>query len=187
MARVVSATNRPLSGAPEDPLRADLYFRLAGYTIVTPRLADRLDDLALLAQSFMNRFAARYAFAPARITDAALVVLREHDWPGNVRELRVVIENAAVLAAPNAIDEKVIEHVLAVRSGEPTRDTAQSGTFAAVRASRASPGAVSLPEIQRDVILGAFSKYSPNLSKTAKYLGIPRSTLRDRLRKLGAL
>jgi DNA-binding NtrC family response regulator len=187
LARVVSATNRSLSGAPQDPLRADLYFRLAGYTIVTPRLADRLDDLALLAQSFMNRFAARYAFAPARITEAALTLLREHDWPGNVRELRVVVENAAVLAAPNAIDEKVIEHVLAVRSGEPTRDAAQSGTFAAVRPSRASSEVASLPEIQRDVILGAFSKYSPNLTKTAKYLGIPRSTLRDRLRKLGAL
>jgi DNA-binding NtrC family response regulator len=187
MARVVSATNRPLSGAQEDPLRSDLYFRLAGYTIVTPRLVDRLDDLALLAQSFMNRFAARYALAPARITDSALAVLREHDWPGNVRELRVIVENAAVLAAPNAIDERVIEHVLAVRSGEPARDAAQSGTFPAVRPSPGNSGPVSLPEIQRDVILGAFSKYSPNLSKTAKYLGIPRSTLRDRLRKLGAL
>ncbi|HEY3497961.1 MAG TPA: sigma-54 dependent transcriptional regulator [Polyangiaceae bacterium] len=185
-ARVIGATNRPLSGAPDDPLRTDLYFRLAGYTIVTPRLCDRLDDIALLAQSFLRRFELRYQLAPTRLEPSAIDVLRRHDWPGNVRELRVVVENAAMVAAPNPIDAEVVEHVLALRAGEtPGRDTGQSGAFPAVRPS--SGTAVSLPELEREVILGAFSKYSPNLSKTAKYLGIPRSTLRDRLRKFGAL
>ncbi len=184
-ARVIGATNRPLSGAPDDPLRSDLYFRLAGYTIVTPRLCERLDDIAILAQSFLQRFAARYELAPTKLTDSAILALRRHDWPGNVRELRVIVENAAMLATPNPIDGAVVAHVLAVRSGESSaRDSGQSGSFPVVR-----PGAtnVSLPELEREVILGAFSKYSPNLSRTAKYLGIPRSTLRDRLRKLGAL
>jgi DNA-binding NtrC family response regulator len=97
----------------------------------------------------------------------------------------VIVENAAMLATPNPIDGSVVAHVLAVRAGESSaRESGQSGAFPVVR-----PGAtnVSLPELEREVILGAFSKYSPNLSRTAKYLGIPRSTLRDRLRKLGAL
>jgi len=186
LARVISATNRPLSGAAEDPVRSDLYFRLSGYTIVTPRLAERTADIPILAESFLKRFAARYALAPARITDGALEILRHYAWPGNVRELRVVVENAAVLAAPNPIDGEVVEQVLAVRGGEPGyREVAKSGSFVAVRA-RVDAG-VSLPELEREVILGAFSKYSPNLSKTAKHLGIPRSTLRDRLRKFGML
>jgi DNA-binding NtrC family response regulator len=184
-ARVIGATNRPLSGAPDDPLRSDLYFRLAGYTIVSPRLCDRLDDIAILAQSFLQRFATRYELAPTKLAESAILALRRHDWPGNVRELRVIVENAAMLATPNPIDGAVVAHVLAVRAGESSaRESGQSGAFPVVR-----PGAtnVSLPELEREVILGAFSKYSPNLSRTAKYLGIPRSTLRDRLRKLGAL
>jgi len=185
-ARVISATNRTLSGAADDPLRADLYFRLAGYTIVTPRLRERAVDIPLLARSFLQRFAARYEGAPGRMDEDALDILRRYDWPGNVRELRVVVENAAVLAAPNPIDAHVIEQVLAVRGVEPISREAPSGVHPARRLAP-NGGAVSLPELEREVILGAFSKYSPNLSKTAKHLGIPRSTLRDRLRKLGAL
>jgi DNA-binding NtrC family response regulator len=191
-ARVISATNRPLSGSPEDRLRSDLYFRLAGYTIVTPPLRDRIADVPILAQSFLQRFAARYERAPGRITDDAIELLQGHDWPGNVRELRVVVENAAVIAAPNAIGADAIEQVLVVRGVETaSRDPSsqqrtRSGLRAAIRVAPAE-GGVSLPELEREVILGAFSKYSPNLSKTAKHLGIPRSTLRDRLRKFGAL
>jgi DNA-binding NtrC family response regulator len=184
-ARVISATNRVLSGAADDPLRSDLYFRLAGYTIVTPRLRERVADIPLLARSFLQRFAARYEGAPARISDEALHALRRHEWPGNVRELRVVVENAAVLAAPNAIDLGSVEQVLAVRGVEPSSREAPSGVHATKRFPPET--ALSLPDLEREVILGAFSKYSPNLSKTAKHLGIPRSTLRDRLRKLGAL
>lgn len=184
-ARVVSATNRPLSGSPDDPLRADLYFRLAGYTIVTPRLRDRVGDIAILARCFLGRFAARYELSPPRLTDDALQALVRYEWPGNVRELKVVVENAAVLAAPNAIDGHVIERVLNARAGEAALRAGNSGTLPVV--SLAGGGGVSLPALEREVILEAFSKYSPNLSKTAKVLGIPRSTLRDRLRKLGAL
>lgn len=184
-ARVVSATNRPLSGSRNDPLRSDLYFRLAGYTIVTPLLRDRREDIPLLACNFLGRFAARYALSPARLSEDALQVLAHYEWPGNVRELKVVLENAAVLAAPNAIDGGVIEKVLNARAGEAALRAAHSGAFVAV--ASANGAAVSLPDLEREVILEAFSKYSPNLSKTAKVLGIPRSTLRDRLRKLGAL
>ena len=184
-ARVISATNRTLSGAAEDPLRSDLYFRLAGYTIVTPRLRERAADIPLLARSFLQRFAARYEGASGRITDDAVDLLQRYDWPGNVRELRVVVENAAVLATPNAVDAEVIEQVLAVRGVEPSSREAQSGVHPASRFGQS--GGVSLPDLEREAILGAFSKYSPNLSKTAKHLGIPRSTLRDRLRKLGAI
>ncbi|HEV8549118.1 MAG TPA: sigma-54 dependent transcriptional regulator [Polyangiaceae bacterium] len=184
-ARVVSATNRPLSGLRTDPLRSDLYFRLAGYTIVTPLLRDRSEDIPILARNFLGRFAARYALSPARLSDDALEALTRYEWPGNVRELKVVVENAAVLAAPNPIDGRVIETLLNGRAGEGASRSGHSGAFPT--AANSDGAAVSLPALEREVILEAFSKYSPNLSKTAKVLGIPRSTLRDRLRKLGAL
>ena len=184
-ARVISATNRPLSGAREEHVRGDLYFRLAGYTIVTPALRQRMPDIALLARSFLERFGARYELASTCLTDGAIEALYRHDWPGNVRELRVVVENAAVLSAPGPIDADAIEHVLALRGGEGgARETAKSGSYAVVRPSN---GAVSLPALERELIVDAYTRYSPNLSKTAKYLGIPRSTLRDRLRKFGML
>lgn len=184
-ARVISATNRPLTGAPSDRVRSDLYFRLAGYTIATPALREHMEDLDILAQSFLERFAGRYALAPTRLTDGALQALRRHAWPGNVRELRVVVENAAVLSAPRAIDAAAVEHVLALRGNDPgAGDTAKSGSYAVVRPSSSG---VSLPELERELIADAYARHSPNLSKTAKYLGIPRSTLRDRLRKLGML
>jgi DNA-binding NtrC family response regulator len=186
MARVVSATNRPLSGAPDDVLRSDLYFRLAGYTIVTPRLNERADDIPILTRSFLEAFAERYKLPAIRINEAALDALRRYAWPGNVRELRVVIENAAMLAAPNPIDLAEVDCVLTARAGDQMRaEPAQSGAFPI--AEPVSGGRVSLPELEREMILDAFSKYSPNLSKTAKHLGIPRSTLRDRLRKFGML
>jgi DNA-binding NtrC family response regulator len=183
-ARIVSATNRPLSGAPDDPVRSDLYFRLAGYSIVTPPLCERTADIPILARCFLERFVTRYQLSSARITDAALEALGSHAWPGNVRELKVVVENAAMLAAPGALDAPHVLHVLAMRAGRPrSTEPSRSGTLPPVRAS----DAVSLPDLERELILGAFSKYTPNLSKTAKHLGIPRSTLRDRLRKFGAL
>jgi DNA-binding NtrC family response regulator len=184
-ARVISATNRPLSGAPDDALRSDLYFRLAGYTIVTPRLGDRSDDIPILAVNFLAQFAARYGQAQAKITESALESLQRYDWPGNVRELRLVVENAAMLAAPGPIDTAEVDHVLASRSGETgPREPAHSGSFLA---ESTAGGGVSLPNLERELIIEAFTKHSPNLSKTAKYLGIPRSTLRDRLRKFGLL
>jgi DNA-binding NtrC family response regulator len=185
-ARIVSATNRPLTGAPDDPMRSDLYFRLAGYSIVTPPLHERTADIPILASCFLERFVTRYQLSAARITDAALDALVSHSWPGNVRELKVVVENAAMLAAPGAVDAPHVLHVLSMRAGRPRSvEPSRSGTLPLV-APRAND-AVSLPDLERELILGAFSKYTPNLSKTAKYLGIPRSTLRDRLRKFGAL
>jgi DNA-binding NtrC family response regulator len=186
MARVISATNRPLGGGTGSVVRSDLYFRLAGYTIVAPPLRERLADIALLAQSFLDRFRARYELGPCELTPPALELLKRHEWPGNVRELRVVVENAAVRAAPGSIDERIVAAILERRASESEQpEAAQGHAYAVLRPAAA--GSVSLPALEREVILDAYSKHSPNLTKTAKCLGIPRSTLRDRLRKLGAI
>jgi DNA-binding NtrC family response regulator len=187
-ARVVSASNRPLRRAPEDLFRSDLYFRLAGYTIRSPSLRERIDDISLLAREFLDRFAKRYAFAKPAIGPAALDLLCRYEWPGNLRELRLVVENAAILASPHAIDEEIVGRILAARGGVLSCSAVAEERLASSAPSpalTATHAGMSLPDIEREVIRDAFSQCSQNMTRTAKRLGIPRSTLRDRLRKLG--
>jgi two-component system response regulator AtoC len=186
-ARVISATNRSLRRASEDIFRSDLYFRLAGYAIFSPPLRERIEDLPLLARKFLDHFAERYGFAKVAISDCAIEALRRHDWPGNLRELRLVVENAAILASPHPIDAKVVEHILATRTGRFTQKPGEApGLLCSPSQETAPPrDGMSLPDVERELIIEAFSQCSNNLTWAAKRLGIPRSTLRDRLRKLG--
>lgn len=99
--RVLAATNRPLQQAlAEGTLRRDLYYRLCVVELHLPALRDRREDLPVLAQHFLDRYARRNSSTLRRVSGAALDVLDSYDWPGNVRELENVIERATVLAPP---------------------------------------------------------------------------------------
>ena len=99
--RVLAATNRPLQQAlAEGALRQDLYYRLCVVELHLPALRDRREDLPVLAQHFLNRYARQNGSTLRRVSGAALDVLDSYDWPGNVRELENVIERATVLAPP---------------------------------------------------------------------------------------
>ena len=104
--RIVSATNRDLRKAvDEGRFRADLYYRLAVFTIDVPPLRDRPRDLEGLAQSFLQAAGHRLGKRLDRLAPAALQKLRAHDWPGNVRELSNVIERAAIVASGSVANE----------------------------------------------------------------------------------
>jgi len=104
--RVIAASNADLAHrVREGSFRDDLYYRLAVFPIALPPLAERDDDVLLLARHFLDRFAPGISFTPA-----AEACLRRHDWRGNVRELRHVIERAVILAAPGKQIEP--EHLL---------------------------------------------------------------------------
>ncbi len=99
--RVLAATNRPLQQAlAEGALRQDLYYRLCVVELHLPALRDRREDLPVLAQHFLDRYARQYGSTLRRVSGAGLDVLDSYDWPGNVRELENVIERATVLAPP---------------------------------------------------------------------------------------
>src|SRR5260370_26549602 len=102
--RILAATNKEPHGAVRDgTLREDLLYRLNVITIQLPLLAERMEDLPLLAQHLVTRLAAKHD-RPARfISPAALDALRFHSWPGNVRELRNVIERAAVISSADQL------------------------------------------------------------------------------------
>jgi DNA-binding NtrC family response regulator len=172
-ARVVSATNRPLSEEFGDTFRSDLYFRISGHTIRTPALRDHVSDIAMLAAHFCYSFCTQNNLPVLSITDAAIEALCAFDWPGNVRQLRRVIESAVVHAPTDGIHREQIETVLRRYSSARTIST----EVPAVRRS--------LPDLERDMIVGAYKQAEQNLSEAARELGIPRTTLRDRLKRYG--
>lgn len=218
-ARVVSATNRPLTSSLGGTMRPDLFFRLAGYAIRAAPLVDRIDDVPELARHFLADFGRRHDVHGLSFSAEAMSALVGHHWPGNIRELKAVVENAAIVTRTGLVARTHVDAALQarredegydswgglaatpVRVAEEEQPTQVSGVMPAVRevapvsaatSSHASdPSAVrgtrapSLPDLQRDMILKAFEESQHNLSKAAQDLGIPRSTLRARLRRYG--
>jgi two-component system, NtrC family, response regulator AtoC len=221
-ARVVSATNQRLTHDAGSPMRADLFFRLAGYTILTPPLSERLSDLPLLAQHFVDEFSKRHRMPHLVLAADALALLEAHPWPGNVRELRAVMENGSILARNGVVGRNELAAALGLHpstpSGVPQHPSgcsaaaragggvaldppathrsapvgshpsgARSGVSAPIEGAQRSSveGFASLPDLEKDLIIRAFEDSRRNLSRAARGLGIPRTTLRDRLRKYG--
>jgi DNA-binding NtrC family response regulator len=174
-ARVVSATNRSLSDDSSVSFRSDLYFRISGHLLRTPALCQHPEDIELLSSHFCSAFCEQNQLPVVPISDEAIRCLQSYSWPGNVRELRRVIESAVVHASSEGIDREQIEMVLGQRA---------SSTGVAKLAS-VSQARRSLPELERDMIIGAYRNAAENLSEAARELGIPRTTLRDRLRRYG--
>jgi transcriptional regulator with PAS, ATPase and Fis domain len=179
-ARIVSATNRPLRGLPLEPMRSDLYFRLAGYTIKTPPLRDRMQDIELLAPALLRRLAASYCSTAMDLTPRALDALYTHDWPGNIRELRSVLLHAAVhTQGPLVAVEQVSE---ALRARDRLEDEKEPEPSADALPATVRNG---LEHVERNMVLEAYTKSQNNVSVAARRLGIARSTMRDKLRKYG--
>ena len=181
-ARVISATHRPLTGV-DSSLRSDLYYRLAGFTINTPSLRDRALDIDMLARHFLREFSTRYG-VNVEFSPRALEALHAYDWPGNVRELRAVVQQAAVLSGSDCVG--VAELMMALKNRQERPSGVHSDTFSPVGilppvAARSEP----LRVLERRTILEAWESSGNNLSAAARVLGLPRTTLRDRLRKYG--
>jgi two-component system response regulator HydG len=181
-ARVVSATHRALTSV-DTTFRSDLYYRLAGFTIATPALRERSSDLDGLARHFLADFGARYGVA-IEFSPRALEALHAYDWPGNVRELRAVVQQAAVLAPADRVG--VAELMAALRDRQHGHQETRP-----VEGKRSASGThVPIPSeplraLERRTIVETWESSGNNLSAAARTLGLPRTTLRDRLRKYG--
>jgi DNA-binding NtrC family response regulator len=179
-ARVISATHRTLSGD-SAVLRSDLYYRLAGFTITTPPLRERTSDIDMLALHFLGEFARRYQVS-VEFSPRALEALHAYEWPGNVRELRAVVQQAAVLAPDGRVGVAELALALRDRQQRPSEGGSvkqASGVVPSVRVSE------SLRDVERRTIQETWASTGGNLSAAARALGLPRTTLRDRLKKYG--
>jgi two-component system, NtrC family, response regulator AtoC len=174
--RFVAATNRSLEAdVAAGRFRADLYFRLAGFTARIPPLREREDEIVPIAEELARRFARELGLpaTPPLGPDAA-ALLRARAWPGNIRELRNVIERAVALCDGRPIGAAHVEDG-PLAAPRPALDTVTGP---------AGPGA-SATSAERDRLIAALTRASGNQSIAARELGMSRSTLLKRLDALG--
>ncbi len=110
--RVIAATNQDLwRMVQERKFRADLYYRLNVFPITLPPLRERRDDIPLLVEYFVQKFAKQQGKSIEHIPDAVMGVLKSHDWPGNIRELQNVVERAVIVTQGSVLDLQAAELV----------------------------------------------------------------------------
>lgn len=168
--RFIAATNRDIQAALDSgEFRQDLYFRLNVVNLHLPALAERSDDIPLLAQHFLARHAALMHKPVDEITPEAMALLAAYDYPGNVRELENIIERGVALAGGNAIDSAHLPENLRNLS---------------IRAFRRKDGRIpSLEEQERDYIQWVLQEVGGNQTQAARILGIDRVSLWRKLKR----
>ena len=166
--RVIAATSRNLKQMVLDrQFRADLYYRLSVFPIELPPLRDRRDDIPALVEHFVAQFAERYHKPIPNLPETITLALQEYDWPGNIRELQNFVERAMVMNCGTALRSLTGEQNTrdcAGGSGRTLFDAERAHIRAALRETKWVVGGP----------MGAAAK-----------LGLPRTTLMAKMRKLG--
>jgi DNA-binding NtrC family response regulator len=190
--RVITATHRPLEAMiREGRFREDLFYRLSVATIELPPLRARREDIPALAQHFLLKNAAEFGFAPPRITPDAVALLQNDTWPGNVRELENVIRRLLLGSRGLPIDGETVRDTLAARAPDRPPPAPSLPSLAAdllERAQEEQSGdahAQILAEAEREILIQAITLAQGNQSKAARWLGLSRLTLREKLTALG--
>ncbi len=175
----VGATNRDLEAeVAAGRFRADLYYRLNGFTITIPPLRERVEEIVPLAQRFATAAAERMGIATPVLTADAIELLRGYSWPGNIRELRNMIERAALLSESGVLG---VEHLPA----DSLRVATSSGLeHAMVRVSEAGEVPADLTDEERadrSQIIEALAAAAGNQTRAAEALGISRRWLSTKM------
>jgi DNA-binding NtrC family response regulator len=200
--RVIAATHRRLEQAvAAREFREDLFYRLNVVRIHIPPLRERRDDIALLINYFLKKFAQAQKRAPKSILPSAAQMLERFQWPGNVRELENVIQRAMVMAKGDVILPGDLPAVIAsgtaaaadraaAPAGAPGTATGEEKPSDMTTVSRMlfqwarDQGNLKiLPAVERELIIQALLETKGNQVQAAKLLGITRATLRKRVEK----
>lgn len=162
--RLITATNADLHQQVDDMrFREDLFYRINTIIVELPPLRERKEDIAGLAQSFLQEFMEEYR-KELRFSREALSFLNNYNWPGNIRELRHLVEKGVILAEGREIEPE---------------DMKQGGK----RVSTAGIETLNLADQEKALIRRAIDVCEGNISKAAKELGINRSTLYEKMRR----
>lgn len=169
--RVIAASNKDLKSLVEaGKFREDLYYRLNVVAITVPPLRERVEDIPMLAQFFVQKYGTVKEKSVRGLSPEAMAMLSQYSWPGNVRELEHAIERAVVLTPHDIILPDDLPQ--AVQSA-----AASGGTQVA--------GWMTLENLERDYIVRALEIHQRDLGRTAEVLGIHRKTLQRKLRSYG--
>jgi DNA-binding NtrC family response regulator len=170
---VIAATNRDLPAAIRDgSFRNDLFYRLSVFPIQIPPLRKRKEDISLLVECFIDRYARKTGKKITRISKETLELLESYSWPGNIRELKNVVERSLIMCDTEVflIDESSLRQQEPLTKSEGETELANT-----------------LLAHEKDMIEAALGECRGRVfgpSGAAERLGIPRSTLESKIRKL---
>ncbi len=173
--RVIAATNADLDARiTAGTFRADLYFRLARYTVATPPLRERLEDVPLLAAHYLKVFAAEMGQQPPGLSREVTAALKAYSYPGNIRELKNIIERALIQSGGETI---LPEHLQLQRSS--------AAPLALINPSAKQDFATALPlnlaEAEDVLIQRALDETGGNIAEAARLLGVHRTRIYRKL------
>jgi two-component system NtrC family response regulator len=167
-ARVVAATNADLKkGMAGGTFREDLFYRLSVVQIVLPPLRERENDIRLLAQFFLQRFAAQNNKSGLTFDPEALRALNRHTWPGNIRELENCVKRAVIMAEGKRLTAQDLE----LAAADP------NASVTTLKDAREN--------VEREMVQQALRKHSGKITAAAIELGVSRPTLYELMEKLG--
>ncbi len=169
--RIIAATHQNLyQKIREGSFRSDLFYRLNVITIEVPSLKERIEDFDDLIYQFARQMRVRFSHN-------ALQLLKKHEWPGNIRELKNVVSRASALYPKQYIEEKHIDILL-----NKKERLAHAPTGIAYANSNETQHLSVIKEIEKQMILKRLAVNQGNQKRTAIDLGIPKSTLHDRIK-----
>ncbi len=170
--RVIAATNVDVKEAIEQGrFREDLYYRLNVIPIYVPPLSERKDDIPLLVDYFLEKFAREHGLGVKQMSDSAMHFMANYAWPGNVRELKNVIERLTIMVPSEVIElDDIKKHI----ESYDYEDTIVKDSSSLKKARE---------QFEKEYIIKALKQFDKNVSATAKSLGIERTNLHRKIRQ----
>jgi nitrogen regulation protein NR(I) len=190
--RVLAATHRDLEAAiSEKEFREDLFYRLSVVTITLPPLSKRVEDIPQLTRYFIQRHGRELGIEAPSVQPEAIACLQNQPWPGNVRELENVVRQALLIARPFAISLDHVQQVLA-KARKPVATAHEShAAYVAELLARTQSGDIHnaysymIAELEPELFRQAIQLAQGNQAKAARWLGVTRLKMREKLIELG--
>ncbi|MBP7850131.1 MAG: sigma-54-dependent Fis family transcriptional regulator [Lentimicrobiaceae bacterium] len=168
--RLICATNMPLHQmVKEGKFRQDLMYRINTVEINLPPLRERIGDITLLVEHFLQVYCKKYKLTNKRLSPNTLRRLEKHNWPGNIRELQHAVERAVIMSESNVLEP----HDFFLSNPDDDKDDSFM------------PSNFNLEETERMLVRKVIDKHGGNISKAAKELGLTRASLYRRIEKYG--
>lgn len=175
--RLLAATHQDLTTAVKSgDFREDLYYRLAVFEVGVPALRERPEDIAILAEKFVDEFTQSHHRESLSLSSMAMQKISAYPWPGNVRELQNALERAVVVSDTGIIHAEDLPGRVANTSTSTRTRKARLLQKDSVR---------TMEEVERSTIEQALAQFNGNVSHVIRELGIPRTTLYRKLKKYG--
>jgi DNA-binding NtrC family response regulator len=175
----------------EGKFREDLFHRLNVVCLQLPPLRERREDIPVLVQHFLRKYASDFGIESPAISSDAVAVLQADPWPGNVRELENMTRRLLLAARGLSINAAAVRQTLAARNAEAAPTGHSFTAFASDLLARAQKDELQdaharmVAEAEREILTQAIMLAEGNQAKAARWLGLSRLTLREKLKQLG--